>query len=46
MSTLLSLEVNKSEDIQQKVEKEKSRMNQADMTKDSELKKDHEDKQK
>lgn len=46
MPTLLSLEVNKSEDIQQKVEKGKSRLNQADMTKDSELKKGHEGKQK
>lgn len=46
MSTLLSLKVNNSEDIQQKIEKEKSRINQADMTKDLELKKDRKGKQK
>jgi len=39
MSTLLSLKVYRSEDIKQKLEKGKSRINRADMTKDSELKK-------
>lgn len=37
MSTLLSLKLKKSEDIYQKGKKEKNRINQADMTKDSQL---------